>query len=138
VSDNRPEAPLTGDRNPDVDGPDKYPGNKVVVRIAPDKYAFYAHLKPGSVRVHRGQRVRTGEVLGLLGNSGNSTAPHLHFGIHNGPVLATSTSLPYLIDRYRYEGSGALSEDGTVAIKGRPRAERRTYPLNLSSLTFRR
>jgi murein DD-endopeptidase MepM/ murein hydrolase activator NlpD len=42
-------------------------------------YALYAHLAPGTVAVASGQQVRAGEVLGRVGHSGNSTAPHLHF-----------------------------------------------------------
>ena len=42
-------------------------------------YALHAHLAPGSLVVTRGQQVRVGEMLGWVGHSGNSTAPHLHF-----------------------------------------------------------
>jgi murein DD-endopeptidase MepM/ murein hydrolase activator NlpD len=81
----------------------------VIVRIRPAKYAVYAHMQPGSVRVKPGQHVRTGEVLGLLGNSGNSTTPHFHFSIQNGPHPLASSSLPFVIDRFRFKGhaSGA-------------------------------
>ncbi len=54
-------------------------GNYVIEKIGPDRYALYAHLQPGSVRVHVNERVTARETLGLLGNSGNSGAPHLHF-----------------------------------------------------------
>jgi hypothetical protein len=54
-------------------------GNHVVVAIGHNRFAFYAHLQPGSVRVEMGDRVSVGETLGLLGNSGNSNGPHLHF-----------------------------------------------------------
>ncbi|UGS37806.1 M23 family metallopeptidase [Capillimicrobium parvum] len=113
-----------------------YTGNGAVIRIAPGTYAIYAHLQPGTVRVRRGQRVSAGTVLGQVGNSGNITAPHLHFGIHDGPFLATSASLPWVFDRYRLDGRGPLGEDGSVALAGTPRTERRTYPMNLSSLTL--
>lgn len=43
--------------------------------------AFYAHLQPGSVRVKTGELVKRGQVLGRLGNSGNSAGPHLHFHV---------------------------------------------------------
>jgi Peptidase family M23 len=134
--DGKPEAPLSGP-NPDLNTADDFGGNQVVVKIAPRRYAFYAHFQPGSVRVERGERVRTGQVLGLLGNSGNSAAPHLHFGIHNGPAPATSASLPFRIDRYRYEGSADLGDDGSVPLQGTPHSERKSYPLNLSSQGYR-
>jgi hypothetical protein len=133
----KPEAPLTGPSR-ELDGTDDFAGNQVVIRIDRDRYAFYAHFQPGTVRVRVGQRVRTGQVLGLLGNSGNSSAPHLHFGIHDGPLPATSNSLPFQIDRYRYEGSAEFNEaDGTVPLTGTPHDERDTYPLNLSSQLYR-
>src|SRR5262249_54575496 len=56
-------------------------GNYVIVDIGEGRFAFYAHLQPNSLRVKRGDRVREGQVLALLGNSGNSDAPHLHFHI---------------------------------------------------------
>ena len=54
--------------------------------------AVYAHLKPGSVKVKAGDKVKAGEVIGLLGNTGGSLAPHLHFHIVNGPEGAASDS----------------------------------------------
>jgi murein DD-endopeptidase MepM/ murein hydrolase activator NlpD len=59
-------------------------GNHVILSLRNGHYAFYAHLQPGSIRIKPGDRVRRGQVLGLLGNSGNSNAPHLHFHISNG------------------------------------------------------
>ena len=59
-------------------------GNFVILDIGQGRYAFYAHLKPGSLRVRPGDRVRKGQVVGLVGNSGNSTEPHLHFHLMDG------------------------------------------------------
>ncbi|HET9012381.1 MAG TPA: M23 family metallopeptidase, partial [Gemmatimonadaceae bacterium] len=56
-------------------------GNHVILDIGGGYYAFYAHLRPGSLRVRVGDRVRRGQVVGLVGNSGNSTEPHLHFHV---------------------------------------------------------
>ncbi|HEX5033696.1 MAG TPA: peptidoglycan DD-metalloendopeptidase family protein, partial [bacterium] len=53
-------------------------GNHVILRLDSGHYALYAHLKPGSVRVKAGDKVQTGQVLGLVGNSGNTSEPHLH------------------------------------------------------------
>jgi murein DD-endopeptidase MepM/ murein hydrolase activator NlpD len=55
---------------------------------------FSAHLKPGSVAVRVGDRVRQGQRLGLLGNSGNTDFPHLHFQLTNGASPAASDGLP--------------------------------------------
>lgn len=61
-------------------------GNFVVLEIAPGVFAHYAHLRPGSVSVRAGQHVRRGDVLGHLGDSGNSAAPPLHFHVSDKPV----------------------------------------------------
>jgi len=74
---------------------DQFAGNDVVEQIRPHVYAFYAHVVPGTTRVHPGERVRTGEVLGKLGNSGNSSAPHLHFQLMDGPGPLTSQGIPF-------------------------------------------
>jgi murein DD-endopeptidase MepM/ murein hydrolase activator NlpD len=76
---------------PDLSGPQDYGGNSISIKIRPHRYAIYAHLQPGSVRVRRGQRVRTGQEIGLLGNSGNTTAPRRPGGVRrtlSPPVLA--------------------------------------------------
>jgi hypothetical protein len=129
--DGRPEAPINYPSiAPFVHSPDGFPGNHVIVKIRPAKYAVYAHMQPGSVRVQPGQQVRSGEVLGLLGNSGNSTTPHLHFSIQNGPHPLASSSLPFVIDRFRFVGHA--SEGPTplqITLTGKPRRERRAYPL---------
>jgi murein DD-endopeptidase MepM/ murein hydrolase activator NlpD len=79
-------------------------GNFVILRLAPGVYAGYAHLIPGSVAVERGDIVRSGELVGRLGNSGNSNGPHLHFQIMNAPSLLVSDSLPLVLRRFRLRG----------------------------------
>jgi murein DD-endopeptidase MepM/ murein hydrolase activator NlpD len=79
-------------------------GNYVTVRMGPNRYATYAHLKRGSVRVHVGTRVSAGEVIGLLGNTGQSTAPHLHFQITDGQSVLASEGVPFVLDRFRFLG----------------------------------
>jgi hypothetical protein len=81
-------------------------GNFVTLDLGGGRYAHYAHLQPGSLRVKVGDRVKTGQVLGLLGNSGNSDAPHLHFQITDGPAFAASEGLPYLFRSFVEEGQG--------------------------------
>lgn len=75
-------------------------GNHVILEIGGGNYAFYAHLKPGSVAVKLGDRVKRGQQIGLLGNSGNSTAPHLHFHVTNGNSPLGSDGLPFVFERF--------------------------------------
>jgi Peptidase family M23 len=123
-------------------------GNNVVVQVAPAVWATYAHLQPGSIRVAAGDQVTAGQPLGLLGNSGASTAPHLHFQLSDSPDLLTSNSLPFVFDRYTLAGAvdpqaaeAALApppagEDGEIGtgataipVEGAPKAQAGTYPL---------
>jgi murein DD-endopeptidase MepM/ murein hydrolase activator NlpD len=79
-------------------------GNTVALDLGQGFYAFYAHLKPGSIRVAVGQRVRAGDLLARLGNSGNSNAPHLHFQVGDGPSLLSGHGVPYVFDSFIYDG----------------------------------
>lgn len=79
-------------------------GNLVVLELKSGHYVFYAHLQPGSIRVRENQQVRVGQLLGRLGNSGNSNAPHLHFQVSDGPSLLLSNSVPFVFDAFDYQG----------------------------------
>jgi hypothetical protein len=59
-------------------------GNYVILKCG-NVYPLYAHLQNGSVRVRPGDTVRTGDTLGLVGNSGSSLQPHLHFQVMSTP-----------------------------------------------------
>ncbi len=59
------------------------PGNTVILKTANNEYLFFAHFKQNSIVVKQGQKVKQGELLGLCGNSGNSSEAHLHFHIQN-------------------------------------------------------
>jgi murein DD-endopeptidase MepM/ murein hydrolase activator NlpD len=76
----------------------------VIVEIAPGTYVLYAHMDPGSMRVRVGQRVEKGQELGLIGTSGNSTTPHLHFQLLSTPTFFPSNSLPYAFDQFDLQG----------------------------------
>lgn len=79
-------------------------GNHVVIDIGRGRYAFYAHLKPGSLRVKPGDRVTRGQVVGLVGNSGNSTEPHLHFHVSDGTSPLAAQGVPYVFETMLLEG----------------------------------
>jgi hypothetical protein len=81
-------------------------GNYVLVEGA-EGVALYAHLQCGSVRVATGQRLAVGDVLGAVGNSGNSTMPHLHFHLMDSPEASTARGLPCAFRGYtRWTSAG--------------------------------
>jgi hypothetical protein len=86
---------------------DTIAGNLIVLDIGNGRYATFAHLIPKSLRVSVGAKVRRGQVIGLLGNSGNSDAPHLHFHITDGPSPMGSEGVPYVFETVQYRGSVA-------------------------------
>jgi Peptidase family M23 len=103
-------------------------GNSVVQDLGGGRYALYAHFQPHSIRVHAGDTVKRGQVLGLVGNSGNSVAPHLHFHVMNSPSALASNGLPYEIDTYRVTGK----TPGTAAFD---EAESKGTPLAIAAIS---
>jgi hypothetical protein len=95
-------------------------GNHVIVDLGQGRYAFYAHLQPGKIRVHVGDHVKRGQVLGLVGNSGNSTEPHLHFHISDASSPLGAEGLPYELESFEVVGkcqslSGSCTRTQPVA-----------------------
>jgi murein DD-endopeptidase MepM/ murein hydrolase activator NlpD len=73
------------------------PGNNVIIDIGNNKYACYVHTIPGSIRVKKGDTVKEGQVIALLGNSGQSDIPHLHFEVVTGkPTLIGGEGYPFV------------------------------------------
>ncbi len=72
-------------------------GNNVVIDIGNNKYACYCHIIPGSIKVKKGDSVKEGDVIGLLGNSGQSEIPHLHFEVvTDHPAIMGSEGYPFV------------------------------------------
>jgi hypothetical protein len=94
-------------------------GNYVVVDIGHGRYAFYAHMQPDSLKVKLGDTVKTGQVLGLLGNTGNSDGAHLHFHIMDGPSPLLSNGLPFVFDTFTGEGL-VTDEQALVTLQPAP------------------
>jgi hypothetical protein len=104
VTDGAPEG--TPGAYPTNINPKDADGNAVVLDLGQHRYAMYAHLQPGSIKVHQGDKVRTGQVLALVGNTGNSLVPHLHFQLMDQPSSLASNGLPYEIDNFEVTGKG--------------------------------
>jgi len=85
-------------------------GNAVILDIGGGNHALYAHFQPGSIRVKEGERVQQGDVLALVGNSGNSLAPHLHFHVMSTPLSLASNGLPYEVDSFTVTGRSPGTE----------------------------
>ncbi len=66
-------------------------GNQVIIKAGEHTFVFLAHMQKGSLKVKAGDHVVSGQVLGLCGNSGNTTAPHIHMHIQDGPTLNEGT-----------------------------------------------
>jgi murein DD-endopeptidase MepM/ murein hydrolase activator NlpD len=94
------------------------------------------------LKVHKGDKVRRGQVLALLGNSGNSDAPHLHFGIEDGPLPFASNGLAFVFSSFTTTGTitnpfDDIAAGGTAQI-GPTRAglHHNELPLNNDVITF--
>ena len=78
---------------------DEMDGNYVKIDIGNGRYAIYDHCHPNSFFVKTGDTVKEGDALALLGNSGNSTSPHLHFHIADGTEIL-SNGIPFVLKTY--------------------------------------
>jgi len=81
------------DNIPGVLNPVYIPGNTVIIKTANNEYLFFAHFKQHSIVVKQGQKIKQGELLGLCGNSGNSSEAHLHFHIQNIEDMNSATGV---------------------------------------------
>lgn len=97
--------PLSPQPEPESLTADGLFGNYVVLELEPGVFATYAHLRKGSIKVKAGDRVHRGGLLGQLGQSGNSAAPHLHFQISTAATFEGSEGLPYVFESFDFLGS---------------------------------
>ncbi|HEX8846518.1 MAG TPA: M23 family metallopeptidase [Pyrinomonadaceae bacterium] len=141
LDDNKPGA-LPDPRTINVKNVD---GNHIVLDFGNGLYGFYAHLKRGSQKVRVGDHVRKGDKLALLGNTGNSSAPHLHFHLMDGPSVLGSSGVPYVIEGFEYDGqipidlfdkSEDLTEKFGVGRLAVPQQRKREYPLSWAIINF--
>jgi hypothetical protein len=106
---------------------DKADGNSVILDLGQQRYALYAHMQPGSIEVHVGDKVHLGQVIGRVGDTGNSIVPHLHFQVTDGPTSLSSNGFPYEISSFQVTGT-------TAGTKAFDEAESDGTPLSITPL----
>jgi hypothetical protein len=136
IQDGKPETSPNKAMTPKTKS--DFGGNQVFLEIAPNVFAVYAHLQPGSLHVKVGDTVKVGAPLAKLGNTGPSLGPHLHFGLLNRPDLFTGRSLPFVIDSYTLAGTADFkaSQGDTLAVTPNSKQVRSVYPLHGSIQNF--
>jgi hypothetical protein len=99
-------------------------GNHIVLEVAPREYLFIAHLRAGSISVTPGERVRAGQLIGRVGNSGNSTEPHVHLHLQDTQTAYLAEGIPFYFHGYRVEqvarGFRGVTVRGDVVERGMP------------------
>jgi hypothetical protein len=82
---------------------DTVAGNNIIEDLGGGHFAAYAHLRPGSLKVKTGDTVHAGDVIAHLGNTGNSSEPHLHFQVCDAPSFLKSEGLPFAINQFTHQ-----------------------------------
>jgi murein DD-endopeptidase MepM/ murein hydrolase activator NlpD len=90
-------------------------GNTVILKTDKAEYLLFAHFKKHSIKVKEGQKLKQGELLGLCGNSGNSSEPHLHFHIQNVEDINTADGVKCYFESIRVNG---ISRSDYSPVKG--------------------
>jgi hypothetical protein len=128
---------------------DQADGNFVVLDIGGGAFVLFAHMQPGSVTVTAGARVKRGDVLGKVGNTGNSQAPHLHLHVMDGPSPLLANGIPYVIDAFTltaidevgtadFDKAEATGSPLTLTPVSPPQAMKGVLPLDLTVVEFAR
>jgi len=117
-------------------------GNYLILDLGHGHFALYAHLQPGSLQVKLGDRVKAGQLLARLGNSGNSDAPHLHFHLVDGNSAVGAEGIPYELETFTQKG---IVEGPEILDTGKawqpktgetPVVHRREFPIDNAVVVF--
>ncbi|HSS20411.1 MAG TPA: M23 family metallopeptidase [Pyrinomonadaceae bacterium] len=108
-------------------------GNYIILDLGAGHFAFYAHLQPNSFRVEVGAKVRRGQTLALLGNSGQADAPHLHFHVTDGNSPLGAEGVPYVFESFELFGvlpskKVLVNGEGWKPGPAKPETRRREMP----------
>jgi hypothetical protein len=108
VLDGMPDQPIG------VLGGNPAGGNQIVIEVAPQQFLFLCHLRRGSLKVKEGDKVSRGQEVARVGNSGNTSEPHLHIHLQNTSKLHVGEGIPLYFHGYRVNGqaNGQFVERG--------------------------
>ena len=84
-------------------------GNSLTLDLGQNQFATYCHLRAG-LKVRAGDLVKTGQVLGAIGNSGSSFGAHLHFQVTDGPDSDASEGIPFEFSSFTHDGASVSNE----------------------------
>jgi murein DD-endopeptidase MepM/ murein hydrolase activator NlpD len=117
-------------------------GNYVIVRTGDGTFVHYVHLQRNSVAVKAGEAVRRGQVIGRLGNSGNTNGAHLHFNITEGPEQEATQGIPFVFDTVETLGNTTAdialgAEAAADQTRIPPTTYQRILPLDGAVVRFR-
>jgi len=111
-------------------------GNHVTLDLGKGRFAFYSHLQPNSLRVRLGQKVRRGQVLARLGNSGHSHGPHLHFHVADANSV-DAEGIPFVFESFELQGVlSSLHETWQPSTTNKPEIRRREIPTENAIVRF--
>ena len=96
---------------------DSAAGNCLTLDLGSGRFALYAHLQPGSLKVKLGDHANAGQAPARLGNSGNSDAPHLHFQSTDDNSPMGSEGIPYELEVFTQ--LGVLGDQEVPLDKGK-------------------
>jgi len=139
LPENTPPTPLA-DLNPR-----NALGNHIAQDLGGGRFALYAHMQPNSIPsgIRLGSRLKRGQVIGRVGNTGSSTAPHLHFHVTDGPDALVSDGRPYVFSRFEYTdvvtNAAEVSDEFATAVlrpAEPPLVRHRELPLTGDVVTF--
>ncbi|MEE4380305.1 MAG: M23 family metallopeptidase [Candidatus Competibacteraceae bacterium] len=122
-------------------------GNHIILDLGNGAYVLYAHLQPGSVAVNGGETVQRGQVIGRVGNSGNTLEPHLHLHVMDAPSALVADGLPYVFENYQitginlagtadFDNAAATGEPATITVIDPPTSHRNQLPMDLTAVRW--
>ncbi|MEQ8222741.1 MAG: peptidoglycan DD-metalloendopeptidase family protein [Candidatus Eremiobacterota bacterium] len=98
------------DNIPGINNPYSKLGNAVYIQHSDYEVSILAHLKPGSIKVRPGDKVKRGDPVGLCGNSGDSILPHIQYNLQNSSVMQYGTGIKCYFKKLMIKKSGDMEE----------------------------